>query len=68
MNAIPLQWIIVAAVVVIAMLALAAWSFSQKKSNPRGFSNGSVRNTAELSVTRRAHQGRIGTQGPRKAR
>lgn len=31
MNAMPLQWIIVAAVVVIAMLALAAWLFSQKK-------------------------------------
>ncbi len=31
MNAIPLQWIIVAAVVVIALLALAAWSFSRKK-------------------------------------
>jgi hypothetical protein len=31
MNTIPLQWIIVAAVVVIALLALAAWLFSQKK-------------------------------------
>src|SRR5580658_3604000 len=31
MNAIPLQWILVAAVVVIALLALAAWVFSRKK-------------------------------------
>ena len=31
MNTIPLQWIIVAGVVVIALLALAAWFFSQKK-------------------------------------
>jgi membrane protein implicated in regulation of membrane protease activity len=31
MNTIPLQWIIVAAVLVIALLALAAWFFSQKK-------------------------------------
>src|SRR3984893_18407853 len=31
MNAIPLQWIIVAAVVVIALLAVAAWLFSRKK-------------------------------------
>jgi len=31
MNTIPLQWIIVAGVVVIALLALAAWLFSQKK-------------------------------------
>ena len=31
MNAIPLQWIIVATVAVIALLALAAWSFSRKK-------------------------------------
>jgi hypothetical protein len=31
MNTIPLQWIIVAGVVVIALLALAAWLFSQKR-------------------------------------
>jgi hypothetical protein len=31
MNTIPLQWIIVAGAVVIALLALAAWLFSQKK-------------------------------------
>jgi hypothetical protein len=31
MNTIPLQWIIVAGVLVIALLALAAWLFSQKK-------------------------------------
>jgi hypothetical protein len=31
MNTIPLQWIIVAAVVVVALLTLAAWSFSQKR-------------------------------------
>jgi hypothetical protein len=31
MNTIPLQWIIVAGVAVIALLALAAWLFSQKK-------------------------------------
>ena len=31
MNTLPLQWIIVAGVVVIALLALAAWFFSQKK-------------------------------------
>jgi hypothetical protein len=31
MNTIPLQWIIVAAVAVIALLALTAWFFSQKK-------------------------------------
>jgi hypothetical protein len=31
MNTIPLQWIIVAGAVVIALLALAAWFFSQKK-------------------------------------
>ena len=31
MNTIPLQWIIVAGVVVIALLALATWLFSQKK-------------------------------------
>jgi len=31
MNTIPLQWIIVAGVVVIALLALAVWFFSQKK-------------------------------------
>ena len=31
MNTIPLQWIIVAGVVVIALLALAAWLFSQRK-------------------------------------
>jgi hypothetical protein len=31
MNALPLQWIIVAGVGVIALLALAAWFFSQKK-------------------------------------
>jgi hypothetical protein len=30
-NTLPLQWIIVAGVVVIALLALAAWFFSQKK-------------------------------------
>jgi hypothetical protein len=31
MNTIPLQWFIVAAVVVIALLALAAWFFAQRK-------------------------------------
>ena len=31
MNTLPLQWIIVAGVVVIALVALAAWFFSQKK-------------------------------------
>jgi hypothetical protein len=31
MNTIPLQWIIIAAVVVFALLALAAWFLSQKK-------------------------------------
>jgi hypothetical protein len=31
MNTIPLQWIIVAGVVLIAFLALAAWLFSQRK-------------------------------------
>jgi membrane protein implicated in regulation of membrane protease activity len=31
MNTIPLQWIIVAAVAVIALLALAAWFFAQKR-------------------------------------
>src|ERR1700720_2900968 len=31
MNTIPLQWIIVAGVLVIALLALAAWLFSQRK-------------------------------------
>ena len=31
MNTIPLQWIIVAGVVVVALLALAAWFFSQKR-------------------------------------
>jgi hypothetical protein len=31
MNTIPLQWIIVAGVAVIALLALAAWLFSQRK-------------------------------------
>ena len=31
MNTPPLQWILVAGVVVIALLALAAWFFSQKK-------------------------------------
>ena len=31
MNTIPLQWIIVAGVVVFALIALAAWFFSQKK-------------------------------------
>jgi len=31
MNTIPLQWIIVAGIVVIALLALAAWLFSQKR-------------------------------------
>ena len=31
MNTIPLHWLIVAGVVVIALLALAAWFFSQKK-------------------------------------
>src|SRR5579864_3161288 len=31
MNTIPLQWIIVAGVVVFALLALAAWFFSQRK-------------------------------------
>lgn len=31
MNTLPLQWIIVAGVVVIALLALAAWFFSQKE-------------------------------------
>jgi hypothetical protein len=31
MNTIPLQWLIVAAVVVIALLATAAWVFSQRK-------------------------------------
>src|SRR6202023_1366118 len=31
MNTIPLQWIIVAGVVVVALLALATWLFSQKK-------------------------------------
>jgi hypothetical protein len=31
MNSIPLQWIIVATVAVIALLALAAWSLSRKK-------------------------------------
>jgi hypothetical protein len=31
MNTIPLQWIIVATVVVIALLALAAWFISQKR-------------------------------------
>jgi hypothetical protein len=30
-NTLPLQWIIVATVVVIALLALAAWFFSQRK-------------------------------------
>jgi hypothetical protein len=33
MNTIPLQWIIVAGAVVIALLALAAWLFSQKKKH-----------------------------------
>jgi len=31
MNTIPLQWIIVAGVVVFALIAVAAWLFSQKK-------------------------------------
>ena len=31
MNTIPLQWIIVAGVVVVALLAVAAWLFSQRK-------------------------------------
>jgi hypothetical protein len=31
LNTVPLQWFIVAALVVIALLALAAWFFSQKK-------------------------------------
>jgi hypothetical protein len=31
MNAIPLQWIIVAGVAVVALLAVAAWLFSRKK-------------------------------------
>jgi hypothetical protein len=31
MNTIPLQWLIVAAVMVIALLATAAWFFSQRK-------------------------------------
>jgi LPXTG-motif cell wall-anchored protein len=31
MNTIPLQWIIVAGVVVVALLAVAAWLFSRKK-------------------------------------
>jgi hypothetical protein len=31
MNTIPLQWIIVAGVVVVALLAVGAWLFSQKK-------------------------------------
>jgi hypothetical protein len=31
MNTIPLQWIIVAGVVVFALIAVAAWFFSQKK-------------------------------------
>ena len=31
MNAIPLQWIIVAGVVIITLLAVAAWLFFQKK-------------------------------------
>jgi hypothetical protein len=31
MNTIPLEWIMVAGIVVIALLALAAWFFSQKK-------------------------------------
>ena len=31
MNTIPLQWIIVAGVVVFALIALAAWFFSQRK-------------------------------------
>ena len=36
MNTIPLQWVIVAAVVVIALLALAAWfSFQKKKQSAR---------------------------------
>ncbi len=35
MNTIPLPWIIVAGVVVIALLALWAWVFSQKKQSKR---------------------------------
>ena len=36
MNTIPLQWIIVARVVVIALVALAAWFFyKQKKQSER---------------------------------
>src|ERR1700732_3950798 len=35
MNTIPLPWIIVAGVAVIALLALAAWFFSQKKQSER---------------------------------
>src|SRR5579871_1964773 len=31
MNTIPLQWLVVSAVVVIALLAIAAWFFSQRK-------------------------------------
>jgi len=36
MNALPLQWIIVARVVVIALVALAVWFFyKQKKQSAR---------------------------------
>lgn len=34
MNTIPLQWIIVARVVVIALVALAAWFFYKQKKQP----------------------------------
>jgi hypothetical protein len=52
MNTIPLQWIIVAGVVVIALLALAAWLFSQNKKQsvrlPRRFGPEYGRTVGEL--------------------
>ena len=56
MNTIPLQWIIVAAVVVLRCLHLRHGFSPKGKSNPRGFGNGSVRNTGELSVSSEGEQ------------
>jgi hypothetical protein len=79
MNTIYPQWIIVAGVVVIALLALAAWLFSQKKKQSerlqqrfgpeydRTVGELGGRTKAELELKARDERGEADTEELRKA-
>jgi len=65
MNTIPLQWIAVAGVVVIALLVLAAWRFSQKKKQSQRLQQ---RFGSEYGRTVGEHGGRTKAESELRAR